>query len=79
MNEHQNKIEAIRLCGKSIRFIQSLKKHCQVGDDAFTRARAIYGLKLIDEYLNGQFLREVQAYREDDGYENDIPQCDLVW
>lgn len=79
MNDHQIKVESIRLCGKSMRFLQQLKRHAQVGETHFSRARAAYGLTLIDEYLNGQFLQQVQEYREDDGYGGDIPQCDLIW
>jgi hypothetical protein len=45
--------------------LQQLKKHVQIGN-GFTQERAAYGLMLIDAYINGQFLTEVQEFKADD-------------
>jgi hypothetical protein len=60
------KLESIKFGSRSIQFIQKLKKHVQIGNNEFTRARAAYGLKLIDEYLNGRFLEEIQEFTVED-------------
>lgn len=63
MLDKSTKYKAVGCANKSLHFLQQLKKHVQVGE-GFTQARAAYGLLLIDTYINGQFLTEVQEFTE---------------
>ena len=74
----KTKYKAVGCANKSLHFLQQLKKHVQIGN-GFTQRRAAYGLMLIEAYLNGQFLTEIQEFREEDEDDGKIPQCDLVW
>lgn len=66
MIDKKTKYKAVGCANKSLHFLQQLKKHVQIGN-GFTQERAIYGLMLIEAYLNGQFLTEVQEFhREED-------------
>jgi hypothetical protein len=65
MLDKNTKYKAVGCANKSLHFIQQLKKHTQIGK-GFTQERAAYGLMLIDAYLNGQFLTEVQEFKNDD-------------
>ncbi len=66
MIDKATKYKAVGCANKSLHFLQQLKKHTQIGE-GFTQARAAYGLMLIEAYLNGQFLTEVQEfYGEED-------------
>jgi hypothetical protein len=71
MLDKATKYKAVGCANKSLHFLQQLKKHVQIGD-GFTQARAAYGLMLIEAYLNGQFLTEVQEFtgHEDETNEN---------
>ena len=62
MLDKATKYKAVKCATRSLKFIQQLKKHAQVGD-GFTQERAAYGLMLIEAYINGQFLTEVQEFR----------------
>lgn len=62
MVSKQQRLNAVRLCAKSVRFIRSLQRHVQIGGEEFTRARAVYALTLIDEYLDGEFLKKIQEF-----------------
>jgi len=61
------KYKAVGSANKSLHFLQQLKKHVQIGE-GFTQERAAYGLMLIEAYINGQFLTEVQEFK---GNENE--------
>jgi hypothetical protein len=65
MLDKSQKYKAVGCANKSLHFLQQLKKHVQIGN-GFTQARAAYGLMLIDAYINGQFLTEVQEFKADD-------------
>lgn len=38
----------------------------RVGENAFTAKRAAYGLTLLHDYLNSDFLTEVQKFKLND-------------
>jgi len=63
MIDKKTKYKAVGCANKSLHFLQQLKKHTQIGE-GFTQARAAYGLMLIEAYLNGQFLTEVQEFTD---------------
>ncbi len=65
MLDKAKKYKAVGCANKALHFIQQLKKHTQIGE-GFTQERAAYGLMLIEAYINGQFLTEVQEFK---GYE----------
>jgi hypothetical protein len=65
MLDKAQKYKAVGCANKSLHFLQQLKKHVQIGN-GFTQERAAYGLMLIDAYINGQFLTEVQEFKADD-------------
>jgi len=65
MLDKAQKYKAVGCANKSLHFLQQLKKHVQIGN-GFTQERAAYGLMLIDAYINGQFLTEVQEFKSDD-------------
>lgn len=50
---------------KNIKFIQSLKRHVQIGDNVYTARRAAFALILLDEYINGEFLEKIQNFALD--------------
>lgn len=61
MLDKSTKYKAVGCANKSLHFLQQLKKHVQIGE-GFTQKRAAYGLMLIEAYINGQFLTEVQEF-----------------
>jgi hypothetical protein len=65
MLDKSTKYKAVGCANKSLHFLQQLKKHVQSGN-GFTQKRATYGLMLIDAYINGQFLKEIQEFKADD-------------
>ena len=65
MLDKAQKYKAVGCANKSLHFLQQLKKHVQIGN-GFTQERAAYGLMLIDAYINGQFLTEIQEFKADD-------------
>lgn len=65
MLDKAQKYKAVGCANKSLHFLQQLKNHVQIGN-GFTQERAAYGLMLIDAYINGQFLTEVQEFKADD-------------
>ncbi len=62
MIDKATKYKGVRCANKSLRFIEQLKKHAQIGE-GFIQERAAYGLMLIEAYINGQFLTEVQEFK----------------
>ena len=62
MLDKATKYKAVGCANKSLHFLKQLKKHVQVGE-GFTQERAAYGLMLIEAYINGQFLTEVQEFK----------------
>lgn len=46
---------------KSLKFIKDLKRHVQIAE-GFTAHRAAYALVLLEEYINGEFLKKVQEF-----------------
>lgn len=64
MLDKATKYKAVGCANKSLHFLQQLKKHVQIGE-GFTQERAAYGLMLIEVYLNGQFLTEVQEFKSE--------------
>ena len=47
---------------KGIKFIKDLKRHVQIAE-GFTAHRAAYALGLLEEYINGEFLKKVQEFK----------------
>jgi hypothetical protein len=56
------KSKALECGSKSLYFIQQLKSIIQE-EEGFNQAQAAYGLMLIDAYLKGQFLTEVEEFK----------------
>ena len=65
------KYKAVGCANKSLHFLKQLKKHVQIGD-GFTQKRAAYGLMLIEAYLNGQFLTELQEFHGEESSTDDV-------
>lgn len=70
MLDKATKYKAVGSANKSLHFLQQLKKHVQVGN-GFSQERAAYGLMLIEAYINGQFLTEVQEFKSHENETND--------
>lgn len=51
---------------KSIKFINDLKRHVRIGDNVFTQHRAARALILLEHYINGDFLKEIQMFEYHD-------------
>ncbi len=71
MLDKSTKYKAVGCANKSLHFLQQLKKHVQIGN-GFTQERAAYGLMLIEAYLNGQFLTEVQEFQSEESTSDEI-------
>ena len=71
MLDKSTKYKAVGCANKSLHFLQQLKKHVQIGN-GFTQERAAYGLMLIEAYLNGQFLTEVQEFHGEEDTTDEI-------
>lgn len=65
MIDKSTKYKAVGCANKSLDFIKKLKKHVQIGQ-GFTQERAAYGLMLIEAYINGQFLTEIQEFKSNE-------------
>lgn len=50
---------------KAIKFVKDLKRHVQL-EPGFTGQRAAYALRLLDTYINGEFLNKIQAYKRNE-------------
>ncbi len=71
MLDKATKYKAVGCANKSLHFIQQLKKHAQIGN-GMTQARAAYGLMLIEAYINGQFLTEVQEFQFEENKTDEV-------
>lgn len=71
MLDKKTKYKAVGCANKSLHFLQQLKKHVQIGN-GFSQERAAYGLMLIEAYLNGQFLTEVQEFHGEEDKTDEI-------
>lgn len=46
-----------------IKFIQDLKKHIQISDNIYTQHRSAFALTLLSEYIDGEFLKQIQGFK----------------